>query len=122
MNQDGNWLSLVEYSHLSRISISTLRRMIKRNELRYREESGRYLIYSKIKKSLAKPLPMASQISKLSESLQEERTILELRLEVERLKQEIIRYAHENNELKMLVDLYENQINLNPETLPELPV
>lgn len=122
MNQDGNWLSLVEYSHLSRISISTLRRMIKRNELRFREENGRYLIYSKIKKSLAKPLPMGPQITKLSESLQEEREMLELRLEIERLKQEIVHLTHENNEYKMLVDLYENQLSQNPERLPELPL
>ena len=122
MNQDGNWLSLVEYSHLSRISISTLRRMIKRNELRYREENGRYLIYSKIKKSLSKPLPIGPQITKLSESIKEEREMLELRLEVERLKQDIVHLTHENNELKMLVDLYENQLNLNPDRLPELPL
>ncbi len=122
MNQDGNWLSLVEYSHLSRISISTLRRMIKRNELRFREENGRYLIYSKIKKSLSKPLPMGAQIIRLSESLQEEKTILELRLEIERMQQEIVELTHENNELKMLVDIYENQISANAENLPELPL
>lgn len=116
MNQDGNWLSLVEYSHLSRISISTLRRMIKRNELRFREENGRYLIYSKIKKSLS------LEQQKQEDPLKEEREQLELRLEVERLKQELVHITHENNELKMLVDLYENQLVQTTETLPELPL
>lgn len=109
MYQDGNWLSLVEYSHLSRISISTLRRMIKRNELKVTEDNGRYLIYSNLKST------MNSQ----------ERELLELKLEVERLRMEMKTFVEENNELKMLVDLYESgQMLVTPTaiTLPELPI
>ncbi len=109
MYQDGNWLSLVEYSHLSRISISTLRRMIKRNELKVAEDNGRYLIYSNLKST------MNSQ----------ERELLELKLEVERLRMEMKTFVEENNELKMLVDLYESgQMLATPTviTLPELPI
>lgn len=109
MYQDGNWLSLVEYSHLSRISISTLRRMIKRNELKVAEDNGRYLIYSNLKST------MNSQ----------ERELLELKLEVERLRMEMKTFVEENNELKMLVDLYESGQMLATSTvitLPELPI
>ena len=109
MYQDGNWLSLVEYSHLSRISISTLRGMIKRNELKVMEDNGRYLIYSNLKSTMNN----------------QERELLELKLEVERLRSEMKTFVEENNELRMLVDLYESGQMLSKPLeikLPELPL
>jgi regulator of replication initiation timing len=83
--------------------------MIKRNELKVAEDNGRYLIYSNLKST------MNSQ----------ERELLELKLEVERLRMEMKTFVEENNELKMLVDLYESgQMLATPTviTLPELPI
>ena len=110
MYQEGNWLSLVEYSHYSRISISTIRRMLKKNELKFREENGRYLIQSNLKKDIS--------------NNSTEREILEMKLELERLRMDMKKIIEENNELKMLVDIYEgpkteSSINVN---LPELPI
>lgn len=42
---DGLWLPLTEYAVKSGISLSTIRRKIKSNSIKYRLEKGRYLIY-----------------------------------------------------------------------------
>ena len=39
-----NWLSLTDYSHKYRVSISTLRRRIKTSEINFRKEHGKYLL------------------------------------------------------------------------------
>lgn len=39
-----NWLPLTEYSTKHNVSISTLRRRIKANDIKYRLDDGRYLI------------------------------------------------------------------------------
>ncbi len=103
---EGNWLTLVEYSHYSRISISTIRRMLKKNELKFREENGRYLIFSNLKKIEA---PKINQNN--------DREILELKLEIAHLQMELRKAVEENNELRMLVNIYEET-----ESLPELPL
>jgi hypothetical protein len=106
IGHEGNWLTLVEYSHYSRISISTIRRMLKKNELKFREENGRYLIFSNLKKI---------EVPKVSQNT--EREILELKLENTRLQMELRKTIEENNELRMLVNLYEGGSRL-----PELPL
>lgn len=40
----GNWLTLMEYSNLHRVSISTLRRKIKSNDLTFQFTDGKYFI------------------------------------------------------------------------------
>ncbi len=106
IGHEGNWLTLVEYSHYSRISISTIRRMLKKNELKFREENGRYLIFSNLKK-----------IETPKTNLNSEREILELKLEISRLQMELRKTIEENNELRMLVNIYEGT-----DSLPELPL
>lgn len=101
---EGVWLSITEYSRYKSISVSTIRRHIKQNILRHREEQGKYLIY----------VPSAEKVQ-----LQTETEELRLKLEVELLRSELRAAREENSELKMLVDLYEAK---SPQGLPELPV
>ncbi len=44
MTTTNSWLALTEYSNKHRVSISTLRRRIKAEDIRFRFEDGKYLI------------------------------------------------------------------------------
>jgi len=46
MNQNGIWLSILEYASTKKVSISTLRRGIKSNQLLFKEENGKYFIWA----------------------------------------------------------------------------
>lgn len=98
---EGVWLSINDYSRYKSISISTIRRHIKTNILKYKEENGKYFIY----------VPSAEKVK-----IREDEGTLALRLELERMKMLIKELREENNELRMLVDLYETR-----ETPPEIP-
>ena len=108
---DGVWLSIIDYSQYKNTSISTIRRHIKNNILKYKEENGKYFIY------ISSPEKV---------KIKEEGEILKLRLAIEELKSELKRLKEENNEFKMLVDLYENQnsvrLSNEEELVPELPI
>ena len=43
--EKGNWVPLVKYAVQKGVSISTLRRRIKANEIKYQLRNGRYFIY-----------------------------------------------------------------------------
>jgi hypothetical protein len=104
---DGVWLSITDYSSYKKVSISTIRRHIKSNLLKYREENGKYFIY----------VPSAERIR-----VREDEVLLKVRLENELLKTQVRQLREENNELRMLVDIYEKQTKLSRvETPPELP-
>ncbi len=45
MESSGQWLSLMEYAMRNDVSLSTLRRHIKAQKVRYRSENGRYFIW-----------------------------------------------------------------------------
>ena len=102
MNQDGVWLPIIEYANVKKTSISTIRRSIKAGHVKYKEENGKYLVWTK---------------------LNIEKDLISSSLEIELLKKEIKELNEENNDLKMLLSIYENntvnnfQINLPP--LPE---
>jgi len=103
---EGVWLSITDYSNYKKISISTIRRYIKSNILKYKEENGKYLIY----------VPSSEKIK-----VRHDEETLRNRLEIEFLKTQIRQLQEENAELKMLVELYEGKkslIDLPPE-LPE---
>lgn len=102
--QEGLWLSISDYSRYKNVSVSTIRRHIKNNILKHREENGKYLIY----------VPSAERVRQ-----REEEETLRLRLELELLRGRIRSLQEENHELRMLVDLYEGQ-NQSPK-LPEIP-
>lgn len=100
----GVWLSINDYSRYKNVSISTIRRHIKNNILRYKEENGKYFIYVHSTEKL---------------QLKEEEELLRIKLEVELLRSQNRQLREENNELRMLVNLYENEKQHQP---PELPL
>lgn len=105
----GVWLTINDYSRYKDVSISTIRRHIKNNILKYKEENGKYLIY----------VPSTEKLR-----LREEEEILRVKLETELLRTQIRQLREENNELKMLVELYESQQSAKTTRLeqpPELP-
>jgi hypothetical protein len=105
---EGVWLSINDYSRYKNVSISTIRRHIKNNILKHKEENGKYFIY----------VPSTEKLR-----LREEEEILRIKLESELLRSQIRQLREENNELKMLVDLYEGQRSkpTRVELPPEIP-
>ena len=106
---EGVWLSINDYSRYKNVSISTIRRHIKNNILKHKEENGKYFIY----------VPSTEKLK-----LREEEEILKVRLELELLRSKLRQLREENNELKMLVDIYEKESKkpmMTTELPPELP-
>ncbi|MBA2406079.1 MAG: hypothetical protein H0V66_14985 [Bdellovibrionales bacterium] len=105
---DGVWLSITDYSLYKKVSISTIRRHIKTNILKHKEEDGKYLIY----------VASSDRVK-----LKEEEEILRIKLELELVRMQMRQLREENNELRMLVDLYENKSTETSKTTepPELP-
>lgn len=103
---EGVWLSITDYSRYKNVSISTIRRHIKSNILKYKEDNGKYFIY----------VPSTERLK-----IKEEEELLRVKLEVELLRSQIRQLREENNELKMLVDLYEGQKNQKLDGPPALP-
>lgn len=101
---EGVWLSISDYSRYKNVSISTIRRHIKSNILKYREENGKYFIY----------VPSVERVK-----VKEEEELLRAKLEIELLKTQMRQLQEENNELKMLVELYEGSQN-QPPVLPQM--
>lgn len=102
---EGVWLSINDYSRYKNVSISTIRRHIKTNILKHKDENGKYFIY----------VPSTEKLR-----LREEEEILKVRLELELLRSKLRQLREENNELKMLVDIYEKDTKKTM-TIPELP-
>ena len=45
MSEEGAWLSLIEYRNKHKVSISTLRRRVRDNSIRYQLVRGKYFIF-----------------------------------------------------------------------------
>jgi hypothetical protein len=61
---DGLWLPLTEYSVRSGVSLSTIRRKIKSNSIKYRLEKGRYLIlFNDANNAAARSVPPLSAVA-----------------------------------------------------------
>ena len=103
---DGKWLSVLEFAAHKNKSISTVRRYIKANRVKYKDDNGKYFIWVKDFKT---------------DQSSEEKELIDLKLENERLKKENRFIKEEINELKMLVQLYESNQILNKSKLPEIP-
>lgn len=103
-NKEGVWLSIIEYSQIKNVSISTIRRHIKANILKHKEEKGKYFVYT-------------TKVAEKTDGLTKE--VFELKLENERLNDEVKNLTEQLNEMKMLVQIYEaGKKEMNP---PELP-
>lgn len=103
---DGKWLSVLEFAAYKKKSISTVRRYIKANRVKFKEDNGKYYIFVK---------------DYIDPSMSSEGKFLELKLENERLKKEVIELKSEIHEAKMLIELYE-QGHMLPKNLPEVPL
>lgn len=100
MNQDGIWLSILDYANVKKLSISTIRRLIKANHVKYKEENGKYLIWTK------------------EANVQNEEN--NLKFSIEALKKKNRELEEEINDLKMLLQVYES-MSVSKSHLPPLP-
>lgn len=98
MNQDGIWLSILDYANVKKISISTIRRSIKAGHVKFKEENGKYFIWMK---------DLTAQKEELARNL-----------EAEFLKRRNRELEEEINDLRMLLQVYEG---MNKAELPPLP-
>lgn len=106
---EGKWLSVLEYASYKKKSISTIRRYIKANRVKHRDENGKYFIWVK---------------NYIPNTTEKDKNNLELKFENERLKKENIELKEELAETKMLIELYESGQMVPPKQksdLPELP-
>lgn len=101
MNQEGIWLSILDYAAAKKTSISTIRRSIKAGHVKHKEENGKYFIWTK------------SDIKNIE---------LPIRLELEMLKRENKELREEINDMKMLLSVYETQGTQNYTNIPPIPV
>ena len=108
MHQDEIWLSVLDYANAKKISISTIRRSIKAGHVKYKEENGKYFIWTKEIKNES------------NKSLSEEKAELALKLEIEFLKKINRELSEELNDYKMLLSVYENNTNSILPPLPEI--
>ena len=103
---EGKWLSVLEFASYKKKSISTVRRYIKANRVKFKEDNGKYFIWTKDYKLISNDT---------------EKDLLEIKFEFERIKKENIELRNEMAEMKMLISLYENGQMLQKPQLPELP-
>lgn len=110
MKSTGVWLSINDYSNIKDVSISTIRRYIKADRVSWKKEDGRYLIFMG-----------EDKYNELSNKYEGDN--LKEKLFIEELKIKMRALQNENNELKMLVDLYEQGHRLETKNqLPPVPL
>ncbi|MGK5081999.1 hypothetical protein WDW37_01745 [Bdellovibrionota bacterium FG-1] len=95
MSPEIEWLPLMEYAIKSGVSLSTLRRYIKANKILYKVENGRYLLSFSEKPFHAPERDL---------DVKRETDAQTMRLQLLAAQEEIA-------ELKMLVAIYEEQLN-----------
>lgn len=92
----GHWLTIHEYSQFKSISVSSIRRYIKANRVKWKKQEGKYLIFVD-----------AQKIEPAKKNLEQE--MIALRLQVDELKKKLKTLSEENNDLRMLVNIYESK-------------
>ena len=97
MEAEGLWLPITDYSEYREISISTIRRYIKANRVQYKMQKGKYFIFVK-------------ENNYQKKQRQKECELLELRLNSKDLEAKVKILEEENNDLKMLIKLYEGKL------------
>ena len=106
---DGHWLSISEYSNYRGVSVSSIRRYIKAGRVKSKFEDGKYKIY------------VSDENYSLRVNIKEKEE-LSMRLELHNLKDRLRLLEEENNDLKMLVSIYESKQINKRQIPPELPV
>jgi Na+/phosphate symporter len=104
---EGHWLTISEYSTYRKKSISTIRRYIKSERVKYKLEEGKYLIYVTDENYRNKKVVL-------------EKDDMELRMKLVEYEAKIRKLEEENNDLKMLVSIYEREKKAES-LLPDLP-
>lgn len=104
MNQDGIWLSILDYATAKKTSISTIRRSIKAGHVKFREENGKYFIWTK----------------EIKNDYSDEKVELAMKLELEFFRKQNRELIEEVNDLKMLLNVYENQHSIELPPIPEI--
>ena len=92
------WLPLMEYAIKKGVSLSTLRRHIKANKVKYKIENGRYLLFD------------GDFFPKNSPPIQN-RESLGLQSKLQKLERDLQKAQEEIAELKMLIALYEERMS-----------
>lgn len=108
MEEKELWLSILDYAQHRDISISTVRRHIKGNRVKWKLDGGKYFI---------KWNPLGKAMSRPSDS--QEAEILKLKLEIQELKLNCKKLQEDVLEKNMLINLYESSKNND---LPEVPI
>ena len=104
---EGKWLSVLEFASYKGKSISTVRRYIKANRVKFKEENGKYFIWTK---------------NYISSHTADQKVVIETKFELERLRKENQELKEELAEARMLLELYEKgKMGIQKKTLPELP-
>ncbi len=105
---EGHWLTIPEYSSYRDKSVSTIRRYIKSDRVKYKLDDGKYFIF-------------VSHENYQNKQTSQEREDMELRFRLVELESKIRQLEEENNDLKMLVEIYEHDKKEENSQLPELP-
>jgi hypothetical protein len=103
------WLSIVEYSNFKKISVSSIRRYIKANRVKHKLEDGKYYIFCP---------NFVDEAQIINDDME---IINELEVENKNLKKENQYLKEQTHEMKMLIELYEKQLGLTTEAVPEIP-
>lgn len=72
------WLSLIDFSMQSGLSISTLRRRIKNKKIIYKKEEGKYFILSAIRDKSDSALKLREENQKLRELISEQEMLIKI--------------------------------------------
>lgn len=101
----GQWLPLIEYSIKSGVSLSTIRRQIKRNGIQFKLEKGKYLIFFERGDQTTWKAEQPDSFAH-SEALTEARqTIQQQQARIRQLEQEL-------NEMALLVQALEQKYGI----------
>ncbi|OUR92926.1 hypothetical protein A9Q84_20670 [Halobacteriovorax marinus] len=111
MEDNGIWLSILEYAQLRDLSISTVRRYIKAERVKFKKENGKFLI----------SISTENYMRNKQNSASTEGETLKLKFRVQELELQVKTIKLENDELKMLVNLYENN-KVENNILPAIPL
>lgn len=109
------WISISKYSKIYNISVSTLRRRIKNNKIKYIKEKGQYKIQDMPLVDYHGTTVLAKETkSFVNETLKtlvqtQKELLTEKDKNIEDLQKEIIKQAEEIIELKMLVQILEEE-------------
>ena len=96
VSENGVWLSITDYAEYRGVSTSTVRRYIKASQVKVKQEKGKYFLF-------------VSGENYQKREQRENREIFELRVGIKELEAKIRMLEEDNNDLKMLVSLYEDK-------------